>query len=158
MNKTLRIAALLSTAFSLMTGMAPYAQAAGPALSTQAPHVRLVPPGITVSAAFMTIDNAGPVDRQLIRAESPVAGTVELHTHVNDKGVMRMRAVSAIPVPAKGQAQLKPGGDHLMLIDLKAVLQEGQEVPITLYFDDGSRLTVKAPIQKPSAPSGTMQH
>ena len=161
MKKTTQIA-LLSTVFLSMTGVIPHAQAAPPALSVQEPYVRLVPPGITVSAAFMTIDNTGTTDRQLARAESPLAGTVELHTHVNDNGVMKMRAVSAIPIPAKGQAQLKPGGDHIMLIGLKAALQEGRDVPITLYFDDGSHLTVMAPIKKPSAgsptPNGTMKH
>ena len=153
---------LLSAVVLSGTGLVLPAHAAGPSLVVHDAYVRLVPPGSMTSAAFMVLDNTSTADRQLLRAESAMAGTVELHTHINDNGVMKMRAVSAIPVPAKGQAQLKPSGNHIMLIDLKAALQEGQDVPITLYFDDGSHLTVTALIKKPPAssptPNGAMKH
>ena len=144
------------------TGLMSPVQAADPALVVHDAYVRLVPPGSTTSAAYVVLENTGTTDRQLVRAECPVAGTVELHTHINDNGVMKMRAVSAIPVPAKGQAQLKPGGDHLMLIDLKEVLKEGDNVPITLYFDDGSRQSVAVAIKRITAGmpamDGAMKH
>lgn len=112
--------------------------------------VRLPPPGQTVSAAFMTLSNGGEA-RKLIKAESPVAGSVELHNHIHDKGIMRMRQVTAIDLPAKGKASLQPGGYHIMLIGLKAPLQDGQKVPLTLTFDDGSSKAVSAPVQRPQA-------
>ena len=152
---------ILASAFFFLFLALPL-KAAEPDIRIHDPYVRLPPPGAMAVGAFMRIENAGSAERKLIKAASPAAKTVELHTHINDNGVMKMRAVSAIPIPAKGQAQLKPGGDHIMLIGLKAALQEGRDVPITLYFDDGSHLTVMAPIKKPSAgsptPNGTMKH
>ena len=144
-----------------MTGVIPHAQAAPPALSVQEPYVRLVPPGITVSAAFMTIDNTGTVDRQLARAESPLAGTVELHTHVNDNGVMKMRAIPNIELKAGGEAILKPGSLHVMLIGLQREFKEGERIPLTLEFDNGLRQQIEAPVRKieiPGAAHGGMKH
>lgn len=135
--------------------------AADSPLSVHAAYVRQVPPGITTTGAFMTIRNTGGVERQLTRAESPVAKTVELHTHINENGVMKMREVPRIPVPANSQAELKPGSYHVMLIDLREALKDGEDVPITLTFDDGSTVKVLAPVRKPhaGAPEGKpMQH
>ncbi len=125
--------------------------AAEPAISIQAPYVRLPPPGIRTTAGFMCIRNAGADDRLLLKAESPAAGVVELHNHIDENGVMKMRPVPGIAIRAHGQTELKPGGYHLMLMELKAALKEGGEVPITLHFDDGSRLTVLAPVRRPGA-------
>jgi periplasmic copper chaperone A len=125
------------------------AQAADPAIAIQDPYVRLVPPGIKATGGFMLIRNAGATDRQLIKATSPIANIVELHTHLNENGVMKMREVPRIDVKAHGQTELKPGSYHVMLIDLKEPLREGGTVPITLEFDDGSTYRVLAPIRKP---------
>jgi copper(I)-binding protein len=111
--------------------------------------VRAVPPGTPTTLAFMTIKNSGSVDRKLLKADSPVAKTVELHNHINDNGVMRMRQVQEIEVKAKGQAELKTGSYHVMLIDLKQTLKEGDSVPITLTFDDGSTKKIEAPVKMP---------
>src|SRR5690606_10830983 len=79
---------------------------------------------------------------------SPVAETAELHTHIKDGEVMRMRPVEAIEVPAGGSVTLKPGGDHVMLMSLRAPLKEGETFPLTLIFEHrGSRevdVTVKS--------------
>lgn len=121
------------------------------ALSVADPYVRLVPPGTATTGAFMVIKNAGKEDRKLVKAESTAAKTVELHNHVNDGGVMKMRPVKEVEVKAGGEAALKPGSYHVMLIDLKAPLKEGDKVAITLGFDDGSSKTVEAPVRKPQA-------
>ena len=118
-------------------------------ISIHDPYVRLAPPGIRTTAGFMLIRNAGAEDRRLLKAESPAAGVVELHNHIDENGVMKMRPVPGIAIQAHGQTELKPGGYHLMLMELKAALKEGGEVPITLHFDDGSRLTVLAPVRRP---------
>ena len=119
------------------------------ALRIEAPYVRLAPPNAQATGAFMRIHNSHPVDRALIRADSPVARSVELHNHVNEQGMMKMVAVEKISVPARGQAELKPGSYHIMLIDMKAPLKEGEAVPITLTFDDGSSQRIDAPVRKP---------
>lgn len=71
-------------------------------------YARAVPPGQPNSAAFLTLVNTSDTDHSLKAAASPVAATVELHTHTNNNGVMEMRQVPQIDVPAKGRTELKP--------------------------------------------------
>lgn len=135
--------------------------AADSTLRIDDPYVRLTPPNAPASGAFMLIANDGNENRLLLKAQSPVAKTVELHTHTNDNGVMKMRPVEHIEIKAKGQTALKPGSYHIMLIGLKQALNEGDLVPLTLSFDDGSTLQIKAPVRKilPTAPTATgMNH
>lgn len=110
--------------------------------------VRAVPPGTTNTAVFLTITNNSAADRKLVKADSQVAKTVELHTHTNDNGVMKMRQVQEIPVKAKGQTELKSGSYHIMLIDLKQTPKEGDIVSVILTFDDGSTKEINAPVTK----------
>ena len=117
-------------------------------LSVDDPYVRLAPPGAQTTGAFMIIKNTGSADRKLVNAESPVAKTVQLHNHFNENGVMKMRQVESVDVKANAQAELKPGSYHVMLIDMKAELKEGDSVPITLIFDDGTKTTITAPVRK----------
>ncbi len=139
----------LAAALIAATSIVFSAHAADSAIAIHDPYVRLVPPGIRTTGGFMLIRNTGKADRQLIKAESPAAGIVELHTHINENGVMKMRAVPSIAVKAGGQTELKPGSYHVMLIDLRESLKEGGNVPITLTFDDGSTFDVQAPVRKP---------
>ncbi|MCR6632519.1 MAG: copper chaperone PCu(A)C [Magnetospirillum sp.] len=94
----------------------------------------------------MTIKNNGATDDTLVGAEADISRAVELHTHVKDGDVMRMRQVEAIPVPAGGTAQLKPGGDHIMFINLNKPLAEGQKVRVTLVFAKAGKQVVEAPV------------
>lgn len=142
-SSAITLAAALALPLSILAGEAD--------LTVVAPYVRMVPPGTPNSAAFMTIVNDGTSDRRLVKADSPVARAVELHSHTNEQGLMRMRQVSAIEVKAKGRAELKSGGYHVMLIDLRQPLKEGETVPLTLTFDDGSMSKVDAPVRKPQA-------
>ena len=139
-----RLLVLTTAALAVSTA----ALAGESALRIDDPYVRLVPSGTTTTGAFMTIRNAGDTDRKLIKAESPVSDKVQLHTHMNENGVMKMREVPDIPVKAKGEIALKPGSYHIMLIDLKSELKEGELVPITLSFDDGSKAQVEATVRK----------
>ena len=129
----------LATTFSLAADTAP--------LHVDAPYLRLPPPGAAATGAFMRIDNGGNSARQLVRADSPAADTVELHTHINENGMMKMRAVPSIPIPAGGHTELKPGSYHVMLIGMKQALKAGDSVPITLRFDDGTQLRIDAPVR-----------
>lgn len=122
------------------------------------PYVRLAPPNAQATGAFMVLRNTGSKDAKLVKADNPASRLTELHTHINDKGVMRMRQVQAIDVPAKGEAVLQPGGLHVMLIDMKAPLSEGQMVPITLTFDDGSSKQVDVKVVKMMSAATPMKH
>jgi periplasmic copper chaperone A len=101
-------------------------------------------------AGFMTITSRGEPDR-LLAFSSPACTRPELHTHINDNGVMRMREVEAIDIPAGGQAELKPGGLHLMMIDLTGQLVEGETVEVTLVFEQAGDVTLTLPIKGPGA-------
>lgn len=115
------------------------------------PYVRLAPPGQKVTGAFMMFRNADDKDHKVVKAESAVAGVTELHTHVNEGGMMKMRQVKEIEIKAKGETALKPGGLHIMLIDLKQALKEGENVAITVTFEDGSSKKLEAPVRRPQA-------
>jgi periplasmic copper chaperone A len=127
-------------------------------ISVQNPYVRLAPPNAPATGAFMVIKNAGDKDVKVVKADNPASKVTELHTHINDNGVMRMRPVPAIEVKARGEAVLQPGGLHVMLIDLKAPMKEGDSVPITLTFDDGSSKKIDARVVRPSPAPMPMEH
>lgn len=102
-------------------------------------------------AAYMTISTSGSAPDQLVAAASPVAGKVELHTHIVEGDVMRMRPVKAIEVNVGEPAVLKPGGLHVMLIGLKAPLKEGEKFPLTLTFTKAGTTTVDVAVQSAGA-------
>jgi len=98
---------------------------------------------------------------RLVGASSPVAGVVEVHEMKMEKDVMKMAAISGLDLPAGKTVELKPGGYHVMLMDLKAPLLKDGTLPLTLMFKDAkgvmTPLEVKVPIQQPNPPAG-MQH
>jgi copper(I)-binding protein len=145
---------LLAAGLLLSTGVL---AGAADNVSVQDPNVRLAPPSATVTGAYMVIKNNGDKDIKVVKADNPVSKVTELHTHINDGGVMKMRPVPAIDIKARGEAVLKPGGLHVMLIDLKAPMKEGDSVPITLTFDDGSSKTIDAKVVRPTPPP-PMEH
>ena len=121
--------------------------------------MRLPPPNLSVTAAYLSLGNGGEEDLTVVRAESPVAETVELHEHRQDAaGVMRMRQVASLSLPAGGRLTLEPGGLHLMLIDLHQPLTEGQIVPITLHLANGRTLKVAAEVRRAPPAHADQQH
>jgi len=119
-------------------------------------YVRLLPPGSPTTAAFMVLKNDADQPVKLMAATSKAAGRVELHTHLHEKGVMKMRQIDSIEIPAKGEAVLKPGSLHIMLFEV-GTLSEQTPFPLTLTMDDGQQLELSLPV-KPIAPQGDMQH
>lgn len=117
----------------------------------QDPYVRLAPPNAPATGAFMVIKNNGDKDIKVVKAENAASKVTELHNHLNEGGVMKMRPVQSVDIKAKGEAVLKPGGLHVMLIDLKVAMKEGDIVPITFTFDDGSTKKVDAKVVRPTA-------
>ena len=91
------------------------------------PYTRSTPPGAVTAGAYLSVDNKGKAADRLLRAASPAAGLVELHSMSMDGNVMRMRAVPAIEVPPGTTVKFTPGGLHFMLQDLKRVLEKGTE-------------------------------
>ncbi len=98
---------------------------------------------------------------KLVSASSPVAGLVEIHEMTMDKNVMKMRAIPGLDLPAGKAVELKPGGYHVMLLDLKQQLKDGDTVPVTLVVEgkDGKKesIELKAPV-KPLAAGAMQQH
>ena len=132
-------AALIAAAF--------FAGAAVPAVgqvSVSDAWVRGTVPGQQTTGAFMRLNS--PADVTLTGAASPVAKIVEIHEMKLDGGVMKMNAVDRLLLPAGKTVELKPGGYHVMLMDLARPLKEGDIVPVTLAFEDkaGRKLTVEA--------------
>jgi copper(I)-binding protein len=103
-------------------------------IQVEKPWARATPPGAQVAGGYLLIRNQGAAGDRLLSAASPASAKVELHVHINDNGVMKMREVRGYDVPAKGSFELKPGGAHLMFIDLKRPFKEGDKLPVTLKF------------------------
>jgi len=110
-------------------------------------YVRSMPPTQTVTGAFMVFKNTTDSDRAVVSAESDVSDKAELHTHLHEDGVMKMRQVDKIDVPAGGETVLEPGGFHVMLIGLKQPLKLGQMVDIKFNIDDGSSVQIQAEVK-----------
>jgi len=129
------------------------AQTAG-ALKVQQPWARVTVVGQQAGGAFLTIQNTGSTADKLLGASTPAAQRVELHTMTMDGDVMKMREVPAIELPAGQTVRLQPGGQHLMLMGLKAPLQRGQKLPLTLKFEKAGELSVELSVDT-AAPGST---
>ena len=111
------------------------------------PYVPLLPPGVQTGAAYLRLRNVSDRDMTLVAAFSPAAEAVELHMHIDDAGVLRMRQVKEIVVPAGSEMAFQPGGYHVMLIGLPLPLLAGDKVPITLRFADDTATTLEAVVR-----------
>ncbi|TVP70074.1 MAG: copper chaperone PCu(A)C [Rhodobacteraceae bacterium] len=111
-------------------------------------------------AAFMRIINHGEIDRRVIGARSDVAQRVELHTHIEDAaGVMRMVEVEeGFLIPAEGEHLLARGGDHLMFLGLTQPLAHGDEITVTLVFEEGDDLEIIMPVDLERMPAHGHSH
>ena len=102
-------------------------------------------------AGYLTIANRGTAADRLLAASSPAARGMELHTHLREGDVMRMRPVSAIEIPAGGTVTLQPGGLHLMFLGLAAPLTQGETVPVRLRFERAGEVQVALAIHPAGA-------
>lgn len=140
MNLKIHLAGL-----ALAAGGAAFAQAP---VDVHAPWARASVQGQRASGAFMTLVPKEPLS--LVGAASPVAGVAEVHEMKMEGDVMRMRAVESVELKPGQPLQLKPGGYHVMLMDLKAPLAVGTTVPLTLTFrtprGEQRQLEVQVPV------------
>ena len=119
------------------------------------PWARATAEGMANGAVFLKLGNEGKEGDRLISAASPAAAKVELHTHIDDNGVMKMREINAIDLAAGSAVKLAPGGLHIMLLGLIEPLKKGKAFPLTLTFEKAGAVTVQVEVQGPGdlAPS-----
>jgi copper(I)-binding protein len=157
-----RILAALSAAFFLIVPLATvYAhEYTLGELHIGHPWSRATPPGAQTGGAFLKLTNNGKAADKLVKAETPAAGTVELHTMSMDGNVMRMRQVESIELKPGASVALAPGGLHIMMIGLKQALKQGDKVPMTLWFEKAGKVEVQLAIDAMGAvpPAGEHKH
>lgn len=112
------------------------------------------------AAYLLSVENKGSAPDRIVRASTPVAARVGLHTMaVDPQGMMRMREVEAIAIGAKSKIAMRPGlGFHFMLLDLKQPLKDGDTFPLTIVFEKAGPVEVKAVVQTLRARSGAASH
>jgi len=113
------------------------------ALTLAEPWTRATPPAATVGAGYLRITNKGTAPDRLIGVAAPFAGRGEVHEMTMTGGIMRMREIAGgLAIAPGATVELKPGGNHLMFVDLKAPLQQGATVPVTLTFEKAGKVEV----------------
>ena len=125
------------------------------AVDVQNPWARATVQGQTATGAFMTL--TAPSASKLVSVSSPVAGVAEVHEMKMEGDVMKMRAIPGLDLPAGKAVDLKPGGYHVMLMDLKLPLQKDTTIPLTLVFKDAKGVETKKELNVPvsqTAPAG----
>jgi copper(I)-binding protein len=116
------------------------------------PWSRATAPGAKVAAGYMTIRNKAPAADRLVGASSPAAARLETHITSKDGEVMRMREVKGYDVPAGGSFELKPGGAHLMFVDIRQPFKEGDRIPATLKFEKAGEVPVEFRVERLGGP------
>ena len=122
------------------------------------PWARATAGGQTTGAAYVTLSSR--TGDKLVGASTPAATTAAVHENAMDGTIMRMRAVPALDLPAGAVVAMKPGGYHIMLMNLHAPLVAGQSFPLHLVFANGATADVTVPVEKlgaagPSNPPGS---
>jgi len=136
----------VARAGSISTAPAPASENGTDKLVIRDAWIQEMPPAKRITAAHLIIENSTGKENALIGVRTSVAGAVELHRAEMDNGMMRMRKLDRIAVPV-GKTDLT-GELHIMLIDLKAPLKEGDQVPLTFEFQSGVNKTVNVPVRK----------
>lgn len=119
-------------------------------LTVAQPWSMALPPNAPTAAAYFVINNSGPDADRLEAVNSPIAGAVQLHAHVNQDGLMKMQHVETVDIPAGGIVTFAPMAYHVMLLDLKdrTRLVDGQTFPLTLHFQKAGDMNVDVVVLK----------
>ncbi|MFI4964674.1 MAG: copper chaperone PCu(A)C [Caulobacterales bacterium] len=133
---------LLMTAATLAAIAAPLAASAAGTMEVLQPWSRPAVAG-TNGIGYMVLANHSRAPNVLEKVESPIAARVEMHASAMAGGVMSMKKVEKVPVPAGGQITFGPGAYHLMFIGLTRTLKPGDEAPATLSFASGAKVSVR---------------
>jgi periplasmic copper chaperone A len=120
---------------------------AGDLVITQA-WSRATPGGARIAGGYLTIENKGSASDRLISGAGDVAGKVEIHEMAMDGGIMKMRSLDkGLAIEPGKTVKLAPGGYHLMLMDLKSPLKQGDKVPVTLTFEKAGKVALSLDVQ-----------
>lgn len=149
MRLTIALAMLL-TAFSLAAAAASDNDGA---IRVQQPWARALPPVSRNGAAYLSIHNTGGEPDRLLSAASPAAARVEIHTHEHVGGMMKMRQIDGVDLPAGQRVDFAPGGLHLMLIELRQPLTAGQDFALELEFRHAGRVPVQVRVLQDPPPA-----
>lgn len=121
------------------------------ALTVEQPWARATAASAKNGAAYVRLVNGGPAVDRLLAASSPAAERAELHTHLNEDGVMKMRQVAAVELPPGASVTFAPSGLHIMLFGLAQPLKQGTTFPLTLIFEKAGSRTVTVTVEGPGA-------
>lgn len=102
-------------------------------------------------APFVTVYNGGNAPDRLVGVASPVAPDVMVHRSFEEEGTMKMEHVAAIPIAAGQRIEMKPGGLHIMLVNLKQPLKKGDQFPLSLTFERGGTKETTVTVYGPGA-------
>lgn len=123
------------------------------------PWSRATPEGARVAAGYILIRNGGSEPDRLVSASGEIAGRTEIHEMAVDaKGVMTMRPIEGLEIPAGGTAELKPGGYHIMFLDLTRGPKEGETFKGTLTFEKAGTVDVEYAVEAMGGGSGHGGH
>jgi len=117
------------------------------AIDIDHPWSRATVPAVPTGVAYFVMHNTGQEADRLLSATTPVAEKAELHTHIHENGMARMRKLDAIDIAPASSTALEPGGLHVMLIRLKTPLIKGQSFPLTLEFERAGSITIQVDVQ-----------
>jgi protein SCO1 len=141
------LAAAVAGAAEVDSRIAPAADpASSGSISVVGAWSRSTAPGASVGVVYFEVINTGPTDT-LLTIECPAAERVEMHATARADGIMKMRQVASVDIPARGRLSFQPGGLHAMLIGIKQPLKEGGRLPLTLVFRGAGKLRFEAAIQ-----------
>ena len=112
-------------------------------IEIEKPWARATTPGAKIAGGYMVIRNKASAPDRLVDLSSPAAARVEMHVHHMENNVAKMRQVPGYEVPASGRFELRPGGAHLMFMQIKKPFKEGDKVPVTLTFERAGEVQVE---------------
>jgi hypothetical protein len=120
------------------------------AIEIEHPWTWSTPAGAKVGGAFMVLHNRGNVVDRLVGVSAPIASTAEIHDHITENGVMRMRAIPGITIEPGKSVTLKPGSFHLMFFGLKQTPKPGEKFPVSLEFEKAGKTVVMVEVESRS--------
>jgi len=150
---------LKSTALTALAALTLATPAMAQEIHVLDPYARTASPMPKTGAAFMLIENIGDADDRLIGVSSPAAKKVELHTHREDGGVMKMIHVEeGFAIPAGETVFLQRGGNHVMLMGLTEPFEQGKTIPLTLTFEKSGEIGIEVPVDLARKPDHGQGH
>lgn len=113
-------------------------------------RIRATAPGAPVAAAYLKLSaGAKGADRLVsVKVDPAIAGAVEIHDMFHEGGIMKMRRIEGVEIKPGAPAELKPGGKHVMLMDLKRQFKAGETIPLTLVFEKAGEVAVNAKVEQ----------